>query len=151
MTTKAKQNPLDQYVLIDIDKLVKADWNYKQDDEVKTAKLRANIRRNGQVENIIVRDCDNLQYHAVVPSAFSPNGDGENDMLFVRGEGIKTLEFVIYTRWGEKVFETTSKDNGWNGIYKGKPMDPAVYVYSLKVTFDDNTELQHTGDVTLVR
>jgi gliding motility-associated-like protein len=102
-------------------------------------------------ENIIVRDCDNLQYHAVVPSAFSPNGDGENDVLFVRGEGIKTLEFVIYTRWGEKVFETTSKDNGWNGIYKGKPMDPAVYVYSLKVTFDDNTELQHTGDVTLVR
>jgi PKD repeat protein len=50
-----------------------------------------------------------------VPNIFSPNGDGVNDMLFVRGKGVAELKFFVYDRWGEKVFETTRLDVGWDG------------------------------------
>jgi gliding motility-associated-like protein len=89
--------------------------------------------------------------HVWVPNVFSPNGDGENDVLFVRGEGIKFLEFIIYNRWGEKVFETTSKDIGWDGMYKGKMCDPAVFSYILKAIYNNNDEIKLNGTITLVK
>jgi len=101
--------------------------------------------------NVNVINCDPYEPHAVVPDIFSPNGDGENDVLYVRGEGIETLYFAIYTRWGEKVFETSTKDKGWNGSFREKPLDPAVFVYHLMVTFIDKTELKQKGEITLVR
>ncbi|MDD5570847.1 MAG: gliding motility-associated C-terminal domain-containing protein, partial [Bacteroidales bacterium] len=56
-----------------------------------------------------------------VPNAFTPNGDNKNDVLYVREGGLVTkLYFVIYDRWGEKVFETTEASKGWNGNYRGK-------------------------------
>lgn len=101
--------------------------------------------------NIVVDDCEPVKPHAVVPDIFSPNGDGENDILYVRGEGIKTLYFAVYTRWGEKVFDTVDKRIGWDGTFKDKPLDPAVFVYYLIVNFENNEELNIKGDVTLVR
>jgi gliding motility-associated-like protein len=86
-----------------------------------------------------------------LPTGFSPNGDDENDILFVRGHGIKYLELIIYDRWGEKVFETTSQDNGWDGTYKGKPLDPAVFVYYLNVLFYNNEVYTKQGNITLVK
>ncbi len=95
--------------------------------------------------------CDAYTPHAVVPNVFSPNGDGQNDILFVRGEGIMSLEFVVYTRWGEKVFETTDINTGWDGTYQGVPLDPAVFVYYLKATLVNYEEIIQSGDVTLIK
>ncbi|PKP02537.1 MAG: hypothetical protein CVU11_11585 [Bacteroidetes bacterium HGW-Bacteroidetes-6] len=89
--------------------------------------------------------------HVWVPNIFSPNGDGQNDILFVRGEGVNTLSFIIYDRWGEKIFETTSVDNGWDGIYKGAKANPGVYVYYLNATFVDGSQSVIDGNITLVR
>ena len=100
---------------------------------------------------INVINCSPYEPHAVVPDAFSPNGDGENDILYVRGEGIKTINFSIYTRWGEKVFNTENKKVGWDGTYKEKDMDPAVFVYQLDVVFENDEKLKLKGEVTLVR
>ena len=95
--------------------------------------------------------CDITTPHVVVPTVFSPNGDGQNDVLYVRGEGVVSLEFIVYTRWGEKVFESTDLNSGWDGTYKGNPMDPAVFVYSLRATLVNDEEVNLYGDVTLVR
>ncbi|MCB0380341.1 MAG: gliding motility-associated C-terminal domain-containing protein, partial [Flavobacteriales bacterium] len=76
-----------------------------------------------------------------VPNIFSPNGDGINDILFVRGKGVEKLKFFIYDRWGEKVFETTSLDVGWDGSFRGKDMNKAVFVYYLEATFIDGQEV----------
>ncbi|HPB02459.1 MAG TPA: gliding motility-associated C-terminal domain-containing protein, partial [Bacteroidales bacterium] len=95
--------------------------------------------------------CDDITPHAVVPNAFSPNGDGENDMLYVRGEGITQLSFIVYDRWGEKVFSTTSLNNGWDGTFRGKELDPAVFTYYLHAIFMDGTDKIEKGDVTLTR
>lgn len=86
-----------------------------------------------------------------VPNIFSPNGDGANDILFVRGKGVAELKFFIYDRWGEKVFETTRLDVGWDGTFRGKVMNKAVFVYYLEATFIDGSEVTQKGDITLIK
>lgn len=64
-----------------------------------------------------------------IPNAFTPNGDANNDIFRVRGEQIRELLVRVYDRWGEKVFETTTPGKGWDGTYKGKKVNPGVFVY----------------------
>lgn len=86
-----------------------------------------------------------------VPNTFTPNGDGNNDVLFVRGRAVERLEFMIFDRWGEKVFETTDQGTGWDGTYGGKPVDPAVFVYHLTAYCVDGQRFFTKGNVTVVR
>ncbi len=86
-----------------------------------------------------------------VPSAFTPGKFGVNSIIKVKGFGIKQMQWNIYNRWGQKVFESTRPSNGWDGYYKGKlqPMD--VYAYTLDVIFSDGTKARRAGDITLIR
>lgn len=86
-----------------------------------------------------------------VPTAFSPNGDGANDVLYVRGGAIKTMELKIYNRWGELVFETHRQDIGWDGTYKGQPQEMDAFAFILNATFIDGTTSQKQGNITLLR
>lgn len=86
-----------------------------------------------------------------VPNSFTPNGDGANDVLFVRGRHIAELEFMIFDRWGEKVFETRDKEIGWDGTFKGEQLDPAVFVYHLTAYCVDGQRYFTKGNVTLIR
>ena len=86
-----------------------------------------------------------------VPDVFSPNGDGKNDVLFVRGSNISEVNFAVYDRWGERVFETRDKNFGWDGTYKGKELSGAVFVYYCIGKYNDGSEFKVKGDVTLVR
>ncbi|MBS1772844.1 MAG: PKD domain-containing protein [Bacteroidetes bacterium] len=88
---------------------------------------------------------------ADIPNAFSPNGDGNNDILFVRGAAIQSMNVKVYNRWGEKVFESSDMKVGWDGTYKGKPQEMEVYAYVLNVTFVDETTLYKKGNITLLR
>jgi gliding motility-associated-like protein len=86
-----------------------------------------------------------------VPNAFTPNSDGENDVLYVRGQNIANMTFSVYDRWGERVFYTTDQNLGWDGLYKGKPAAPAVFVYHLQVDCGDGQRHFQKGNVTLLR
>jgi gliding motility-associated-like protein len=86
-----------------------------------------------------------------VPTAFSPNGDGANDYLFVRGNNLYGVRLTVYDRWGEKVFETNNQAIGWDGKYNGKELNPGVYTYVVTVNYDDKSSVSKTGSVTLVR
>lgn len=86
-----------------------------------------------------------------LPNIFSPNSDGANDILFVRGENIKEVTISLYNRWGEKVFESNDITKGWDGTYKGKPCPAEVYVYYVNVTFINGVTEQKNGNITLVR
>jgi len=101
------------------------------------------------VVNVIkeIVDCGDV----FVPNAFSPNNDGINDTLFVRGKCISTMEFCIYNRWGEKVFESNNISTGWNGKYKNGTRNTGVYVWYLIATMDDGTVVNKKGNVTLFR
>jgi gliding motility-associated-like protein len=86
-----------------------------------------------------------------VPTGFSPNGDGANDIVYVKGYGIAKMTFRIFNRWGEKVFESTDKSYGWDGRYKGVIQEMEVYGYTLSVDFFDGTSTFKKGNITLLR
>lgn len=87
----------------------------------------------------------------VVPSGFSPNGDGQNDVFYVMGGPFKELELRIYNKWGELIFTSTSQAVGWDGYRDGKQQPEGAYVYTIKAITEDGLAHALTGDVTLVR
>ena len=91
------------------------------------------------------------EVYIFVPNAFSPNGDNENDLLFVRGKNLEKVELKIFDRWGELVFETIDQTVGWDGTFKGEKLDPDVYVYHLHVVCFDGQENLIKGNITLLR
>ena len=86
-----------------------------------------------------------------IPNAFSPNDDGLNDLINVHGKCISTFNLQIYNRWGEKVFETTTLENSWDGSYKGKKMDTGVFVYKADGVSIDGQSFKLKGNITLIR
>jgi gliding motility-associated-like protein len=86
-----------------------------------------------------------------IPNIFSPNGDGINDILYVRGKGVKNFRFLVYNRWGEVVFETREENYGWDGTFRGQSLSPSVFVYYLDAILENDKRLILKGDVTLVR
>jgi gliding motility-associated-like protein len=89
-----------------------------------------------------------------VPSAFTPNGDGTNDIVYVAGWGIKDLiYFKIFNRWGELVFETGDIKIGWDGTYKGVPQNTETYVYEVSVApfIEGGKPILKKGTIKLLR
>jgi gliding motility-associated-like protein len=88
---------------------------------------------------------------AQLPTAFTPNDDGNNDIFRVRGVGISDVEiFRVYNRWGEKLFETTNINEGWDGTYKGEKVEQGTYMYYVQVICPLTKEvLTIKGDVFL--
>lgn len=86
-----------------------------------------------------------------IPNAFSPDGDGNNDILFVRSTIVERLVFKIFNRWGELVFESNSLNRGWDGTYKGKLLDPDTYDYYIEADCIDGQQEIIKGNVTLIR
>ncbi|MEY3369056.1 MAG: hypothetical protein RI973_2211, partial [Bacteroidota bacterium] len=93
-----------------------------------------------------------------IPNVFTPNADGLNDFFTVYGgpaaRSIRSLK--IFTRWGSLVFEgydlpLNKESSGWDGYFKGKIMDPAVFAYVAEVEFIDGAVVLHEGDVTILR
>jgi gliding motility-associated-like protein len=91
-----------------------------------------------------------------IPNAFTPNGDGLNDILMVRGKGIFVKTFRIFNRWGELVFEKTNFNPndikyGWDGKIRGIPATPDVFVYTAEVICDNNVVYTYKGNTTLLK
>jgi gliding motility-associated-like protein len=86
-----------------------------------------------------------------VPNAFSPNGDGKNDLLYVYGNYIDKVDMRIFNQWGQQIATISNKSQGWDGRHKGSPQPVGVYVYVLKAVLEDGTIVNLKGSVTLVR
>lgn len=87
-----------------------------------------------------------------LPNAFTPNGDGRNDVFRIENiQFDKMTEFRIFNRWGRVVYETQNPLKGWDGTIDGKPAATDVYFYSIRITLPDGTQRHLTGDVTLLR
>jgi gliding motility-associated-like protein len=85
------------------------------------------------------------------PNAFSPNGDGNNDFYMPYGSNVKLIEWKIFNRWGEKVFQSTSFFQGWDGTYKGEMQNPQLFVYEANVTMMNNSNKKFKGSFMLIR
>jgi len=86
-----------------------------------------------------------------LPSAFTPNADGINDILYLRSNFIDQMELLIYNRWGEEVFATKDQTRGWDGTFKGAKVSPDVYAYTLRVVCINQAEYTVRGNVSLMK
>ena len=93
-----------------------------------------------------------------IPSAFTPNGDGHNDVFFVIGgpKGSQIKDFVVFDRWGQRVFQVQGvlpddRNFGWNGRVNGNDAPAGAYVYQIRMGFADGTQQVYKGTVLLVR
>jgi gliding motility-associated-like protein len=86
-----------------------------------------------------------------VPTAFTPNGDGQNDIFFVRGGPFKSLNVRIYNNWGQLIFESNDQLQGWNGTFNGTEQPIGVFVWVVEVEMLNGKKIKKTGDVTLLR
>ncbi|MCS6935436.1 MAG: PKD domain-containing protein [Chitinophagales bacterium] len=88
-----------------------------------------------------------------LPTAFTPNGDGINDMFrILRWLNVESLvDFSVYNRWGQKVFQTNDITSGWDGTFSGRPADMGVYVWQITLRTGDDKTLSYKGNVTLLR
>jgi len=92
-------------------------------------------------------------YALYIPSAFTPNGDGKNEVFKPVGKYIKEYEMYIFDRWGSEVFHSTDMNNGWNGTVKGTgPIcQEDIYVYKITITDSKGTDHTYVGRVTLLK
>ena len=89
-----------------------------------------------------------------IPNAFTPNGDGLNDVFKVipRYDYVRDYVLQIYNRWGEQIFETSGSNNGWNGTFKGKPVEHGTYIYRIAYRdFQTKKTMVVQGTVVVVR
>lgn len=91
------------------------------------------------------------EFTLYIPNAFTPNGDGYNEIFYAVGEEIAEFEMLIFDRWGEAIFESSSIDSGWDGNYRGVPVESEVYVYKVKVKDSLGEWHDIAGHITLVR
>ncbi len=97
--------------------------------------------------DICIRDSEAI----FLPDAFSPNSDGSNDVLFVRGGTIAEMGFALYDRWGSQVFSSSNVDHGWDGSKNGRQSPSGVYLYTLHAVTTEGEVIDRTGNITLVR
>ena len=85
------------------------------------------------------------------PNVFTPDGDGLNDVLYLYGSQVDEVHFVIYNRWGEKVFESFDQADGWDGTFRGQPVAPDAYGYYLEVKCIGGDDYFKKGNVTILK
>jgi gliding motility-associated-like protein len=126
LVTTLKPTKNTTYTLVAIDK-----YGCKNEDSIRV--------------NIDYRD------HLMVPSAFSPNGDGRNDDFKVANLTFqRVIEFRVLNRWGQEVYYAAN-NKPWDGTWKGVPQDMGTYSYFIKVAYPDGIIETYKGEVTLVR
>jgi gliding motility-associated-like protein len=99
----------------------------------------------------VIEDCAGKMVY--VPNTFTPNGDGQNDVLKVFGPGVSSVKQVrVFNRWGQMVFETNDPANiGWDGTFNGQDLNPGVFVYYMDVECINGERTIKKGDITLLR
>ena len=86
-----------------------------------------------------------------IPSGFSPNGDGVNDLVEVRSLSIVSMNIKIYDRWGALIFESNDQERSWDGTFNGTNLDAGVYVYKFESKMVDGMKIEQSGTITLFR
>ncbi len=102
-------------------------------------------------ENYIEFRADFEEEIVYIPNAFTPNKDDVNDLFYVRGEEIIGVEMFIYDQWGKLVFSSTSKDEAWDGTYRGKRVQNGTFTYQVNITLASGISKFYNGNITVIR
>lgn len=119
---------------------------------VTTTYVATGFDMHGCAYNDTVRITVNYHANLLIPSGFTPNGDGMNDVFkIVNPQVQRLLEFRVFNRWGQEVFSTTNINEGWDGTWKGVKQEIGTYKYIIRVGYADKTQETYKGDVELIK
>jgi gliding motility-associated-like protein len=90
-------------------------------------------------------------YNLFVPSGFTVNGDGLNEVFLPRGNGVKTYKLWVYDGRGKVIFESNDIEKGWDGTFEGRLVQSDVYAWIIEVQWTNNNWFSKTGSITLMR
>ncbi len=118
-------------------------------DQLYTVEIKTNTGCT-TVDTQFVKSVKNIEIY--VPSAFTPNGDGQNDYLRPIAMGLKELRvFKVYDRWGRTLFETKSDKPGWDGTFKGTPLPATTVIWMVEGLGADGNLYKRQGTSILIR
>lgn len=100
------------------------------------------------VDSVVITESPNI---LLPPNAFTPNGDGINDIFLPHLLNVQSLDFVIFNRWGKVVFRTDDPQAGWDGKNNGTDAELGIYMYHMKAEFLDGQAISKSGSVILIR
>jgi len=92
------------------------------------------------------------QRNILIPNAFTPNGDGKNDVFkLINVKGAQVIDFKIFNRWGTVMFNTVDPEEGWDGRYRNQEQPVGVYGYGIRIKYSDGVIETYRGTITLIR
>lgn len=142
------------------------EWNFGDGEQSTEREPVHTYKKPGSFEVTLkaydVFGCSSMESHTVevtqlqewitIPNAFSPNGDGLNDVFAPVLKGVQAFEMDIFNQWGERMFHSSDLDiKGWDGTYKGVLLPRGNYVYKISLTTISGERIQKTGSITLMR
>ena len=124
-------------------------YTFKQDGMYSVAMVVKN--KWGCMDTVVKVILVNEAESFYVPNAFTPNGDGLNEIFSPKARAIKSYSIIIFDRWGQKIFESNDFSNEWDGTFKGKECKEDVYVWKINYINSKNKLIELTGHVSLIR
>ncbi|WP_316759637.1 gliding motility-associated C-terminal domain-containing protein [Pedobacter aquatilis] len=109
------------------------------------------ISENGCQASATIKIALNKKRDLFIPNTFTPNGDGKNDFVKVYGTGIESIDWSVYSQWGELIYKSKERDAAWDGSYRGVMQPVGVYVYKCTVRFTDGEQMVKHGSINLLR
>ena len=126
------------------------DLNY--DENLNIYRVVALKNQNSPIESVSNAVVVEKPYALYSPNAFSPDGDGINDLFKISGQGMNDFQIEIFNRWGQMVYKSNDLSNGWDGTFKGKNLPTGTFVYKIKTSkYGVEQKLVKSGTVALVR
>jgi gliding motility-associated-like protein len=127
-----------------------SDLNY--DENLNIYRVVALKNQNNPIESVSNAVSVEKPYALYSPNAFSPDGDGINDLFKISGQGMIDFQIEIFNRWGQMVYKSNDLSNGWDGTFKGKNLPTGTFVYKIKTSkYGVEQKLVKSGTVALVR
>ncbi|MFN0081112.1 MAG: PKD domain-containing protein, partial [Ferruginibacter sp.] len=114
-------------------------------------RVRAHEDKEEEAASTSNVDCVTFTPRIFLPNAFTPNGDGNNDVFSIGALNVKSASYTIYDRWGRVVFEGGSINDVWDGNDKGKAVPEGVYMYRISAIGVDDVKLTYNGSITIIR
>lgn len=113
--------------------------------------IHAQYRENGKTK-LPNATTDVVRKELMIPNAFSPNNDGQNDVFVINNiTDEKLIDFKIFNRWGTIVFRTSNPGEGWDGMYKGEVQPVGTYGYVIRIGYPDGYIETYKGTLTLIK
>ena len=122
------------------------------DENLNIYRVVALKNQNSPIESVSNAVSVEKPYALYSPNAFSPDGDGINDLFKISGQGMNDFKIEIFNRWGQMVYKSIDLSNGWDGTFKGKKLPTGTFVYKIKTSkYGVEQKLVKNGTVALVR